>query len=271
MNGSRRLPVAFSEVEQVHMAGWMQKVKSAAHRWLDPLLVVPGAFAIRRKLADLPDGAYHVPMTVPYVPQFASPEHIYAYIHEGFHGRDDPAWESFGAPSVDGYDFWARRVCALACLKMAVAGFDSAEVPTLWQLVEQGLQHNGYRAYSASGVLVDEGWFYPAIVALARDYGLGARGYGYAPVELIYQLILDGWMVAPSVTPELGEHGPLRCYGGHMVLVHGFRWEQGQCTGLILHNPSGRFPELRANAEVPAARFRRGYAHRLIAFRIDSP
>ncbi len=251
------------------MPGWPRRMKAAAHRLLDPLIALPGDIAARRALAGLPDGTYRVPVDVPYVPQFASPEHIYAYIHEGFHGRDDPAWETFGAPDAETYDFWARRVCALACLKMAIMAFSPAWQPTLWNLVERGLAHNGYCAYE-DGVLVDEGWFYPAIVALAREYGLQAVGQGYAAFHEICRLTRNGWLVAPSVTPELGEYGPLRRHGGHMVLVYGFTWRAGRCEHLLLHNPSGRFPDLQADAKIPAARFRRAYAHRLIAFRPDS-
>ncbi len=247
-----------------------QRVKNLFHRALDPLAALPAQVIARRALAGLPDGEYRVPVDVPYVPQFASPDLIEAFIHGGLHGRDDPAWTEFGAPDPDGYDFWARRVCALACLKMAVQAFNPARELTLWTLVQQGLAYDGYRAYDGGGRLVDEGWFYPAIARLARDHGLQAVGRGYVPLEEICRLIRAGWLVAPAVTPELGKYGPLRRYGGHMVLAYGFAWGQGRCRSLCLHNPSGRIPELQAGAVIPADRFRKAYAHRLIAFRPDS-
>lgn len=252
------------------MSSHLQRSKNLVHRLLDPLLARRSAKAARRALAALVDGVYTVPVDVPYVAQFASPQYIYRYIYEGFHGRDDPAWESFGAPDPDTYDFWARRSCALACLKMAVTAFDPRRAVTLWDLVQQGLAYDGYQAYDQVGRLVDEGWFYHALVSLAGDYGLRTLGHSYVSVAEICRLVLDGWLVAPAVTPELGERGRLRRYGGHMVLVYGFRWQAGQVDHLLLHNPSGRFPDLQAHARIPVRRFARAFAHRLVAFRADS-
>lgn len=247
---------------------WPQRLKNVLHRAIDPLVALPGERAARQSLSDLPDGEYRVPFSVPYVAQFASPGLIHAYIHEGLHGQDDPAWPTFGAPDPDTYQFWAHRVCALACIKMAhEAAHPDRVQPTLWELVEAGLGFDGYRAYDRAGRLVDEGWFYPALIQLGERYGLTVTGRGYVGIATICQLMREGWLVAPSVTPELGEDGPLREYGGHMVLVYGFRWSQGHCTHLLLHNPSGRTAVLQADAVIPARRFRRAYAHRLIALR----
>lgn len=247
-----------------------QRVKDFFHRGIDPLVALPGEWAARRALVDLPDGEYRLPVTVPYVPQFASANLIHAYIHEGLHGRDDPAWRDFGAADVETYHFWAPRVCALACIKMALGAFSSAQgLPSLWELVEQGLALDGYRAYDQAGRLVDEGWFYPALVRLGKRYGLAVTGRGYAGVSTICRLVREGWLVAPSVTPELGEYGSLREYGGHMVVVYGFRWARGRCTHVLLHNPSGREAALQADAVIPVARFRQAYAYRLVALRPD--
>lgn len=245
----------------------MQRAKNLVHRLCDPPLVWPNAIRSRHQLRHLADGEYRSPVDVPYVPQFASPDYIRSYIHKGFHGRDDPAWRSFGAPDPDQYDFWARRVCALACLKMAAKAFDEAQQPTLWELVQRGLAYGGYRAHDERGKLVDEGWFYHAIVKLAAEHGLRAIGRGYVSIYEICRLVLDGWLVALSVSPELGEHGPVRRYGGHMILVYGFIWQNGHPKGLMVHNPSGRYTELQANALIPADRFQQAFAQRLIAFR----
>jgi hypothetical protein len=72
--------------------------------------------------------------------------------------------------------------------------------------------------------------------------------------------------VGAAVTPELGERGPLRRYDGHFVLAYGFSWQHGHCASLILHNPSGRYVELRAGANIPVRRFAAAFAHRFIAF-----
>ena len=220
-----------------------------------------------QRLRGLPDDNYTVPFEVPYVAQFASPELINAYIHDQLHGRDDPNWRSFGADDVDRYTFWAHRACAIACVKMAIDAYQTAPPRSMWQLVEEGLSLGGYRTHDETGTFVDEGWFYPALVKLAAQHGLTVRGMAYASVLDVCAAIYDGWLVAAAVTPELGERGPLRRYDGHFVLVYGFHWQRGHCVSLQLHNPSGRYVELQASANISARRFGAAFAHRFIAFR----
>lgn len=238
------------------------------HRLIDPIGSLPNHFRAAQQLRDLSDGDYAVPVDVPYVAQFASPDLIHAYIHEQFHGRDDPNWQSFGTENVDQYTFWAHRACAIACVKMAIDAYTTAEPRSMWQLVEEGLSLGGYRTHDESGTFVDEGWFYPALVKLAAQHGLQVRGMAYASVLDVCAAIRDGWLVAAAVTPELGERGLLRRYDGHFVLAYGFSWQHRCCASLKLHNPSGRYAELRAGANIPAQRFAAAFAHRFIAFRL---
>jgi hypothetical protein len=244
------------------------RLRRALHRLTDPLRSLPNHRRAVRQLRDLPDGEYTVDVGVPpYVPQFASPDLIHAYIHDGLHGRDDPNWQSFGADDVDTYTFWAHRVCAIACVKMAIDVFRADEPRSLWQLVEEGLSLGGYRTHDENGAFVDEGWFHTALVELAARHGLQVGGMSYASILDLCLAIRDGWLVAAAVTPELGEHGPLRRYDGHFVLVYGFSWRDGDCAVIRLHNPSGRYPELQGSAAIPARRFRAAFAHRFMQFR----
>lgn len=237
--------------------------KKELHRALDPLVAWHTGQRERAGLRHLSDGVYRVPIEVPYVPQFASPELIADYIHHGYDGRHDPLWQNFGADDPSDYAFWAHRVCALAVIKMAAAAFDPHQQPTLWEMVELGLGLNGYQVYDARGRLIDHGWHFPAQVALAERYGLKMRGYSYAPIEGICRPILEGKLVSVTVSPELGERQPRsRRYGGHVVLVYGFEWRAGSLKNLLLHNPSGRYPELQADACLPLDRFKQHYAYR---------
>jgi hypothetical protein len=237
------------------------------HRLLDPVLSIPNRISAMKRLKGLTDGEYRVPVNVPYVAQFASPELIHRYIHEGFHGRDDPNWQAFGSQDVDSYTFWAHRACAIACLKMAIDGFQTSPPRSMWQLVEDGLSLGGYRTHDEHGNYVDEGWFYPPLIKLASNYGLQTIGMAYASLPDVCAALRDGWLIAAAVTPELGERGRLRRYDGHFVLIYGFVWQRGRCSALLLHNPSGRYAELQANSRIPSHRFGMAFAHRFIGFK----
>jgi hypothetical protein len=237
------------------------------HRLIDPILSQWNRIKAARSLRNLPDGEYSVAPTVPYVSQFASPDLVYSYIHERLQGRDDPNWQNYGAENPDEYTFWAHRACAIACVKMAVDTFHADKSGTMWEMIQQGRTHGGYRTHDENGVFVDEGWFYPALVKLADQYGLAVRGMAYASILDVCAAIRDGWLVAVAVTPDLGERGPLRRYDGHFVLAYGFTWQNGRCTAIQLHNPSGRYPELREGVIIPTSRFGAAFAHRFIAFK----
>lgn len=246
----------------------MSGIKAALHPWVDPVLSLPDHWRARRALAGLADGLYQVGVDVPYYPQFASPDRIYDYIHGGYDGTRDPEWHRFGAEEPAEYAFWAPRVCALACLKMAVEAFHPQTQPSLWQIVQEGLALKGYTVRDDRGKWVDQGWYVQAQIELAARHGLQAVGRAYASPLSICRYIREGWLAAATVTPELGERQPGKGrYGGHLVLIYGFRWQHNRPDAYYLHNPSGRFPELQAHAEIPAARFHPAFAHRLITFR----
>ena len=244
------------------------RLKARLHPLLDPALSWPAARRARRTLAALPDGDYSAGVAVPYYAQFASPARIYDYIHRGYDGRRDPNWRAFGADDPAEYAFWAPRVCALAVLKMAIEAL-TPHRPTLWQLVQEGLALGGYTVRDAAGRWVDEGWYVSAQVQLAARYGVHAQPRAYVSPLDVCAHVYAGHLVAATVTPTLGERPdvPLRGYGGHVVLVHGFGWRAGRPTHVVLHNPSGRHAELRADARIPARRFARAFAHRLMVLR----
>jgi len=252
----------------VAQARGLGRLKAALHPWIDPALSLPDLWRAARALRGLPAGTYRAPVRVPYYAQFASPDRIYDYIHRAYDGTRDPRWREFGATEPGEYAFWAPRVCALACLKMAVEAFYPQRQPTLWQLVKEGLAAGGYRLRDERGRWIDEGWTVHAQLRLAARYGLRTEGRAYASPLTICRYILDGWLVAATVTPEIGERQPnRRGYGGHLVLVYGFDWEDGRPARYVLHNPSGRVPELQAGAILPAEQFRASFARRLLAFR----
>jgi hypothetical protein len=250
-----------------HMPPPSLRLRRLLHRLIDPMRSLPNRRRAAHLLASLPAGHYSAGVEVPYVPQFASPRLIADYIHGRLHGSLDPNWQQFGAPDAETYTFWAQRSCAIACVKMAVDAFGTGPRRTLWEYVGEGLELGGYVTNDASGRFIDRGWYYPGLVALAGRHGLEVSGGAYMSLLNVCTFIRDGWLVAAAVTPEIGERTALRRYDGHFVLVYGFQWKAGRPLSVLLHNPSGRHPELQDGAEIASDRFRAAFAHRFIAFR----
>ncbi|HET8911954.1 MAG TPA: C39 family peptidase [Ktedonobacteraceae bacterium] len=207
---------------------------------------------------------YCFPTPIPYQAQYASPELIHDYIYAGFDGRDDPRWHEFGSEDPAEYDFWCRRSCGIACLKMAIEALAPPQQPlTMMELLRQGLELGGYRVHDEQGRLVDLGWYYKPLVELGQRYGLNSSVCRTLTLEELCQRIRWGELIIASVSPKIGgreEDIPRR--GGHLVLVHGIEWEGETCKSLLLHNPSGRYEDLRAGAKIPYERFAAAFAGR---------
>jgi len=245
------------------------RLRRAFHRWFDPVRSFPAGIRAAQRFRGLVNGDYYaIPGgDIPYVSQFATPALINAYIHQGLHGSSDPNWRTYGAPDVDQYTFWAHRACAIACLKMAIDAFHTSPPASMWDLIQQGIALGGYRVHDEQGNFIDIGWYHDGLVKLGAQQGIQVIGSAYTTLLDVCALIREGWLVAPAVTPELGEMGPLRSYDGHFVLAFGFRWARGRLDNLRIHNPSGRVNTLQADAIIPAHRMRSAFAHRYMAFR----
>lgn len=214
-------------------------------------------------------GRYSFPREIPYSTQYASPELIYSYRHERFDGRQDPRWREFGTDDIEEYCFWCSRSCAIACLKMCIETLAKPEQPlSMIELIRQGLAAGGYIFRKEQGKLVNPGWIYQPLINVGLSYGIKGQIYKTLSIEDICSLLLTGALVIASVSNEIGERDdtPITRKGGHVVLVHGFEWSDQGCQALLLHNPSGSFPELQENAVVPYDRFAAAFAGRGFAF-----
>lgn len=214
-------------------------------------------------------GRYCFPRKIPYSAQFASPELIAAYCHEQFDGRHDPRWREFGTDDVEAYCFWCSRSCAIACVKMCIETLARPKhPPSMFELIQQGLAAGGYIFPHEQGTFVNVGWIYQPLVNIGQSYGLKGQVYKTLTLEKICSLLLTGALVMASVSDEIGERHdtPITHKGGHIVLVHGFEWANQGCQTLLLHNSSGRFPELQEHAVISSDRFAAAFAGRGFAF-----
>ena len=200
--------------------------------------------------------------------QFASPELTYAYCHEGFDGRHDPRWREYGTEDIEEYVFWCKRACAIACLRMCIEALTTlSQFPTMIELIRKGVDLGGYTVHNEKGEFVDSGWYYQPLVKLGEEYGLRGSVCKILTIDEICSYLVAGSLVIASVNPKIGDRDiPITSRGGHLVLMHGFKWSKQECEALLLHNPSGRFPELQANAVIPFNRFSEAFAGRGFVF-----
>jgi hypothetical protein len=144
-----------------------------------------------------------------------------------------------GFPTVSEAEHWSERVCGLACVKMAIAGFTGKTIP-LYELLQQGLKMNAYKE--------DLGWVHQGLVDIAKHHSLrGGRESIKDDLGKIYAHLKKGEIVIPSVSPGL-EGGKVyhlksgKDYvvprGGHLVVIYGATVKDHKVASLTLHHPS---------------------------------
>jgi hypothetical protein len=204
---------------------------------------------------------------VPYTCQFATPDLVANFLFDGRPLQSDPNWAEYGADTPDQYAHWAMRSCGVVCVKMVAEGL-GAPSRSVMAWIQAGLALDGYLTDRRAERPVEIGWKHSALAELARQHGCHAeRLSGLGMVNLAALVRTDRCFLA-SVSSEIGEGEdvPITRRNGHVVVVHGFAEDaDNRLTHFMLHNPSGRSPDLRENARIPVARFAEAFSGRGIA------
>lgn len=170
---------------------------------------------------------------VPYVCQFAKPEHAELSLKKELRAIDDPEWRESGATSPERYAEWAFTMCGMASAAMALEHFKGKRIKPA-ELAEDALVH---------GVYVQE----PAMLSSMKykefsewlpKYELHADVYTRLSVCGIRYALSEGCLVIVSVNPNVRGYdtAPKEQKGGHLVLVVGYDLDKDTIT---INNPSG--------------------------------
>lgn len=191
---------------------------------------------------------------VPYFSQWESAELAARFIDGSLSLADDPRWAASGARTPGEYQYWAGKVCGLACLKMILA-HRGLPVPVTMSLVETALT---WQVYIPEGDRVAGLIYQPFARWVAADYKIALEVATDLAAEDVAELASPGTPVIASVHKWI--RWPDRdppAVGGHLVLV------TGSGGGLLrLHNPSGIPPASQRDALVPVTDFTRFFAGR---------
>lgn len=203
------------------------------------------------------DGDFFIQPTPGYVSQYASRERVDEFLESPTSLAEDGRWAAAGFSTADEYAYWAPRACGAACLKMLldVAGPQLS----LAEVVRIGV---------SAGAYGDQGWIYDPMVQLLRERGLESRVFAHRSVDFVAREIAAQRCVIASVNPRVIRAEPVEgdvIPGGHLIVVIGYRLENGEVTGFFIHNPSGRTREHQERYFSNLGQFARAYAGRGIS------
>ena len=200
---------------------------------------------------------------VPFFSQWESAELAARFVDGSLPLAEDPRWAASGARSPAEYEYWAGKVCGLACLKMILA-HRGLPVPATMPLVEQAI---AWQAYVPQEDRVAGLIYQPFASWVAAEYGLGVDVAPQLRLGQVTELASPDTPVIASVHKWIrwpDRYPPAR--GGHLVLV------TGAADGLLrLHNPSGIPPASQQDALIPVADFAKFFARRGLVVRKRLP
>lgn len=159
------------------------------------------------------------------------------------HYSERCGWEQFGAKDQTEYEYWWQEACGIVSLRMIMGALHPANATTQKTIFAQiqGAIHDGaYLQKSVDGKTVRIGWIHDKLVDIAKQTGL--RGYSaQLTVNAICQAILSDKLIIASIyrpfTRFIDEGAPRKKAGGHLVVISGFTWGEGRCTGFFVADP----------------------------------
>lgn len=212
-------------------------------------------FEIKSKNAHIEE---RVGLSVPFVCQFALPEHAELSLKKQLNPVDDQHWSNTGARSQERYADWAFTMCGMASTAMALGYFKNETPLKPVFLAEDALQHGVY--------IEDEvdisSMRYREFATWIERYGLKATVLSKLSIRAIQYALTQNDLVIASVNPNIRGYdtAPAGQKGGHLVLVTGY---DIKANTISINNPSGfTSTDTQISHTLPLSEFKQYFAGR---------
>ncbi len=169
---------------------------------------------------------------------------------------DSPDWRTFGFQTKEEYEFWRVRLCAIACLRIALNYFRVDLQTNLAKIAEWCRVHGGY------DIEADRGWTHRSLAAYLESKGLKVSLGRFLPWPMIlYNLRRNGVLI---ISIKEGEGGNPLAGDGHLVVLVGASEERGKRRVHYLDPASPEGPLMNQASSMTWSEFLRLYRLRFI-------
>lgn len=174
-------------------------------------------------------------------------------------------WKELGYASHAEAKYWEESSCGILCVKMIIDAFrlkhGQAVLPSTKDLIFEAVTQGSYTD--------ENGWKHEGLRNLMRDMGYKADTGVFKPEEL-KKALDEGALPIASVRwgfeakqKKLKEKIAFwRKYGGHLIVLLGYKQEKGELTGFYVHHTSSYKEKEWADKFIPIEKFNQGFAGR---------
>lgn len=193
---------------------------------------------------------------VPYYSQWESSSLVHKIISDKISAQADPSWEDSGASSPEEYEFWARNMCGMSCLKMIIQHKFGEVIPII-DLGKRGLK---YGVYTLKPDTIDGMYYFPFVKFVKEEFNLDTEVVRLMSVERILRELAHKNYIIASVSHEIRNPSSRPVSkGGHLILLLGYDLKK---RTILFHNPSGDTEESQKYAEILFPQFENFFAGR---------
>lgn len=122
---------------------------------------------------------------------------------------------------------FGNNACGAACLKMILESFGKKNIPSVKELMEEGMRKGFY--------LEPTGWIHKGIVQMAKNYRVNAQSAHLKSPLQIAEILEKNQLIIASVSFAFDESKK----GGHLVVVYGIEIKDGKLEKIYFNDPSG--------------------------------
>ena len=199
---------------------------------------------------------YFIISDVPYYSQWESSELVGKIIKSEISAQDDPLWKKSGAKTPQEYEYWAKNLCGMACLKMILKREFAKNIP----IIKLGKKCAKYGGYIENEDTIDGLYYAHFKKFIADEFGLKGKIFTPLSINNIIEEISSGHYVIASVNQKIrNPKSRPTSKGGHLILMLGFDLDHEY---LFFHDPSGDQKNNQSYAKISFERFGNFFAER---------
>jgi hypothetical protein len=164
------------------------------------------------------------------------------------HYSERCGWKKFGASNEKEYEYWWQEACGIVSLRMILDTLNpesSLRQESIFEQIQNAINDSAYLQRTIDGKTVRIGWIHAKLVNLARKRGVQGHSLQLSIPGICYAIASDELVMASVYRPFsrfIDENAPRKKAGGHLVVITGFEWHDGRCTGLYVADPYDTTP-----------------------------